>query len=293
MDIQSVIVSVEELNKTKKAIADAIRTKGVDSKGRFSKFPDEIKSISASAGPSVNEQDVIHSILYRTKELDWNDNTTELPDNFGQGIKFNHLSFPNLVSVDTNNILEAAIVNKFSAPNLVSCSDMFKSATVVDIDVPKLQSCRSFCYMGNVANVYLPEVTSISAGVGGAGTTTIVLPKISNLYVFAFQYTNSITQIYLGKDLKEFPVMPSNYISDAPALTVVLDTPQAIPVSQYTDTTINNYVSRGGKLIISVLDSAYDSFKASADWNRYSQYLKKRSETPADRLEFLKKYKLN
>lgn len=291
MDIQSVIVSVEELNKTKKAIADAIRVKGVDSKGKFSKFPDEIKSISAGGG--VNEQDVIHSILYRTKELDWNDNTTELPDNFGQGIKFNHLSFPNLVSVDTNSILEAAIINKCSVPNLVSCSDILKSATVGDVDVPKLQSCRSFCYMGNIANIYLPEATSISAGVGGAGTTTVVLPKISNLYVFAFQYASSITQIYFGKDLQEFPVLPSNYLSDAPALTVVLDTPQAIPVSSYTNSVINTYISRGEKLIISVLDSAYDSFKASSYWNRYSQYLKKRSETPADRLEFLKKYKLN
>ena len=44
MDIQSVIVSVEELNKTKKAIADAIRAKGVDSKGRFSTFVNEINS---------------------------------------------------------------------------------------------------------------------------------------------------------------------------------------------------------------------------------------------------------
>ena len=47
MDIQSVIVSVEELNKTKKAIADAIRAKGVNSKGRFSTFVNEINSISA------------------------------------------------------------------------------------------------------------------------------------------------------------------------------------------------------------------------------------------------------
>ena len=47
MDIQSVIVSVEELNKTKKEIADAIRAKGVNSKGRFSTFVNEINSISA------------------------------------------------------------------------------------------------------------------------------------------------------------------------------------------------------------------------------------------------------
>lgn len=48
MDIQSVIVSFEELNKTKKAIADALRVKGVTSEGRFSRFASEIASIEAS-----------------------------------------------------------------------------------------------------------------------------------------------------------------------------------------------------------------------------------------------------
>lgn len=293
MDIQSVIVSVEELNKTKKAIADAIRAKGVNSKGRFSKFPDEINSISASAGPSVNEQDVIRSILYGTKELDWNDGTTELPDNFGQGIKFNNISLPNITSINTDKSFAYATINSFSAPNLVSCRNIFNEATITHFDMPKLQSCNSFGYLSNIKEIYLPKLVSLGSNLGGVNTTTIVLPSITDLYIFAFQGTNSATQIYLGKNLKELPVLPSNYMTDPPALTVVLDTPQAIPVSQYTDSTINQYVSHGGKLIISVLDSAYDSFKASADWNRYSQYLKKRSETPADRLEFLKKYKLN
>lgn len=50
MDIQSVIVSFNELNNTKNAIANAIREKGVSSSGRFSNFASEIKSIQA--GPS-------------------------------------------------------------------------------------------------------------------------------------------------------------------------------------------------------------------------------------------------
>lgn len=47
MDIQSVIVSFNELNNTKNAIANAIREKGVSSSGRFSNFASEIKSIQA------------------------------------------------------------------------------------------------------------------------------------------------------------------------------------------------------------------------------------------------------
>lgn len=50
MDIQSVIISFNELNNTKNAIANAIREKGISSAGRFSSFANEIKSIQA--GPS-------------------------------------------------------------------------------------------------------------------------------------------------------------------------------------------------------------------------------------------------
>lgn len=50
MDIQSVIISFNELNNTKNAIANAIREKGISSAGRFSNFASEIKSIQA--GPS-------------------------------------------------------------------------------------------------------------------------------------------------------------------------------------------------------------------------------------------------
>lgn len=50
MDIQSVIVSFDELNKTKNAIANAIRAKGISSSGRFSNFASEINSIQAGIG---------------------------------------------------------------------------------------------------------------------------------------------------------------------------------------------------------------------------------------------------
>lgn len=52
MDIQSVIVSFNELNNTKNAIANAIREKGVSSSGRFSNFASEINSIQAGIGGS-------------------------------------------------------------------------------------------------------------------------------------------------------------------------------------------------------------------------------------------------
>lgn len=52
MDIQSVIISFNELNSTKNAIANAIREKGISSAGRFSNFASEIKSIQAGIGGS-------------------------------------------------------------------------------------------------------------------------------------------------------------------------------------------------------------------------------------------------
>lgn len=52
MDIQSVIISFNELNNTKQAIANAIRAKGVSSSGRFANFASEISSIQAGIGGS-------------------------------------------------------------------------------------------------------------------------------------------------------------------------------------------------------------------------------------------------
>lgn len=52
MDIQSVIVSIDELNKTKNAIANAIRSKGVTSQGRFSSFVNEINAIQTGSDSS-------------------------------------------------------------------------------------------------------------------------------------------------------------------------------------------------------------------------------------------------
>lgn len=50
MDIQAVIVSIDELNKTKEEIANAIRAKGVTSQGRFSSFVNEINAIQTGSG---------------------------------------------------------------------------------------------------------------------------------------------------------------------------------------------------------------------------------------------------
>lgn len=61
MDIQSVIISFNELNNTKNAIANAIREKGISSAGRFSSFASEIKSIQA--GPSGKQyQNLLNSL---------------------------------------------------------------------------------------------------------------------------------------------------------------------------------------------------------------------------------------
>lgn len=56
MDIQSVIVSFNELNNTKQAIANAIRSKGVSSQGRFSSFANEINDIKTdSLAPQIKD----------------------------------------------------------------------------------------------------------------------------------------------------------------------------------------------------------------------------------------------
>lgn len=288
MDIQSVIVSFQELENTKNSIASAITEKGITSERKFSKFSDEIKRINSG----TNEQNLIQSILYKTKQINWEDTTTTLPEGFGQGITFNNVSLPNIVSITSRKVFQLATVNDFSAPNLVSCVDILSGATVGSLNLPKLKSCGNLVFNGDVKTIYLPELTDANSQIGGGKTQTIVLPKIVNLYDFALQAVQASTRIYLGKDLKKFPVLPSSFNINAPELVVVLDTPQVIPISQFTSATIDNYVSRKGKLIISVLDSAYDSFKNSQDWNRYSQYIKKRSETPTEKLEFLQQYGL-
>lgn len=56
MDIQSVIISFNELNNTRQAIANAIRAKGVSSQGRFSSFANEINDIRTdSLTPQIKD----------------------------------------------------------------------------------------------------------------------------------------------------------------------------------------------------------------------------------------------
>ena len=76
MDIQSVIVSFNELNNTKNAIANAIREKGVSSAGRFSNFASEIKSIQA--GPSGKQyQKLLDNLSNKNIFRKGSDNTIE------------------------------------------------------------------------------------------------------------------------------------------------------------------------------------------------------------------------
>ena len=247
MDIQSVIVSFQELENTKNSIASAITEKGITSERKFSKFSDEIKRINSG----TNEQNLIQSILYKTKQINWEDTTTTLPEGFGQGITFNNVLLPNIVSIPSRKVFQLSTINNFSAPNLVSCVDILSGATVKSLNLPKLKSCGNLVFNGSVETIYLPELTDANSQIGGGNTQTIVLPKIVNLYDFALQAVQVSTRIYLGKDLKKFPVLPSSFNSNAPELVVVLNTPQVIPISQFTSDTIDNYVSRRGKLIIS------------------------------------------
>ena len=72
MDIQSVIISFNELNNTKNAIANAIREKGVSSAGRFSSFANEINSIKTD-----NVQSLVNNLSTQNVFRKKNDNEVE------------------------------------------------------------------------------------------------------------------------------------------------------------------------------------------------------------------------
>lgn len=94
MDIQSVIVSVKELENTKNSIAEAIKSKGVASQGRFSSFESEIRSIQTSAGNSGED----YKALIRDIE---NKNIFKSTDNVLKGVgKIN----PVIEEVSNNNV---------------------------------------------------------------------------------------------------------------------------------------------------------------------------------------------
>jgi hypothetical protein len=72
MDIQSVIVSFQELEKTKNDIASAIKEKGVTSERKFSKFPSEIRSIVVNSKGTDVYRKMINNI-YRNNAFALND----------------------------------------------------------------------------------------------------------------------------------------------------------------------------------------------------------------------------
>lgn len=110
MDIQSVIVSVEELNKTKKAIADAIRAKGVNSKGRFSTFVNEINAISAGV-----PQDYLDNLDTGNIFIKNNQNTLEPVGNIGEtheDIKDNVVNVYSLYDINNVQIVDGPYKNR-------------------------------------------------------------------------------------------------------------------------------------------------------------------------------------
>lgn len=62
MDIQSVIVSFQELENTKNSIASAITEKGVRSERKFSKFPSEIRSIVVNSKGTDAYRAIVNNI---------------------------------------------------------------------------------------------------------------------------------------------------------------------------------------------------------------------------------------
>lgn len=113
MDIQSVIVSFNELNNTKNAIANAIREKGVSSSGRFSNFASEIKSIQA--GPAAtNYQRVLNNLsnynvfTKRDNELVARGSIKELVENVAD----NQVNIYSLYSIENVQIPEGPYKNR-------------------------------------------------------------------------------------------------------------------------------------------------------------------------------------
>lgn len=108
MDIQSVIVSFNELNNTKNAIANAIREKGVSSSGRFSNFASEIKSIQA--GPSGKQyQNLLNDLSNKNIFREGRDNTIEavgkIDDSF-EIVKDNNVEIYSLYTIKNVNIAD-------------------------------------------------------------------------------------------------------------------------------------------------------------------------------------------
>lgn len=108
MDIQSVIVSFNELNNTKNAIANAIREKGVSSSGRFSNFASEIKSIQA--GPSGRQyQNLLDNLSNNNIFRKGRDNTIEavgkVDDSF-EIVKDNNVEIYSLYTIENVNIAD-------------------------------------------------------------------------------------------------------------------------------------------------------------------------------------------
>lgn len=117
MDIQAVIVSIEELNKTKEAIANAIRGKGVTSQGRFSSFVNEINAIQTGSG-SGDYQYLVSNLnknnIFKQKNKNEMEPVGLLKDTF-EKIETNRVTIYSLYDIENVKVAEGsykARVNK-------------------------------------------------------------------------------------------------------------------------------------------------------------------------------------
>jgi hypothetical protein len=114
MDIQSVIVSIDELNKTKTAIANAIRTKGVSSVGRFSLFPDEIKSIQGGSTGAAYKRIIDNISQYNIVKKGNNNELTAIgsvSETF-EDVKTNNVTIYSVYGIENIKIEDGAYKNR-------------------------------------------------------------------------------------------------------------------------------------------------------------------------------------
>ena len=220
MDIQSVIVSVKELENTKNSITEAIKSKGVTSQGRFSTFESEIRSIPTSTGGSNEDyQKLVRNIKTENVFKLANDKlvSTGSINNLIEDIKTNSVKIYSLQDI-TNVRLK---------------SDTYKSRINHIITKESKQLSLGLLYYGVVEfNVLSIDITPIEAEVTTGETTityscggedkTVNMPiqdrEISKEDTSIFWVSHRVFNPYndRDKDLR-FTVSISNAEEDYPA----------------------------------------------------------------------------
>lgn len=215
MDIQSVIVSFNELNNTKNAIANAIREKGVSSSGRFSNFASEIKSIQA--GPSGRQyQNLLDNLSNNNIFRKGRDNTIEavgkVDDSF-EIVKDNNVEIYSLYTIENINIADGPYKSRIKqiADNInrpisidyqirgdVNYQRLTLSVTPVEADNPNGSVNITYTVNGVEHTVTMP-IKDIAKAVTPANQNAIYF--VSN---FVYNPVNDSMDLKQNTNVKEF-----------------------------------------------------------------------------------------